>query len=207
MMLLGSEVKSLRGGRASIAEAYASEKDGELFLINAYIPEYAAANRFNHAPNRPRKLLLHKSEVEKLQGRINREGMTLVPLSIYFNARGIAKCQLGVAKGKRQPTSARPTRSATGSAKRRGCCARATARLAVCNAGARACFGVPDCRACLRRLPADRPGARLDAVRPGGSGPGILRDPAAARDAERCAGLPAKSLPGESRHRSRRSSP
>src|SRR5258706_4394550 len=102
MMLMGSEVKSLRGGRASIPEAFAADKNGELFLINANIPEYAAANRYNHAPKRPRKLLLRKREVEKLQGRINREGMTVVPLSIYFNARGIAKCQLGVAKGKRQ---------------------------------------------------------------------------------------------------------
>ncbi len=101
LQLLGSEVKSLRGGRASIGEAFAVEKDGELFLINAHIPEYEAANRFNHAPKRPRKLLLRKREVERLRGRINREGMTVVPLSIYFNPRGIAKCQLGIAKGKR----------------------------------------------------------------------------------------------------------
>ena len=101
LMLVGSEVKSLRGGRASIAEAFAVEKDGELFLINANIPEYEAANRFNHAPKRPRKLLLRRREVERLRGRINREGMTVVPLSIYFNRRGIAKCQLGIAKGKR----------------------------------------------------------------------------------------------------------
>ena len=100
MMLLGSEVKSLRSGRASIAEAFAAEKDGDLYLLNAHIPEYESANRFNHAPRRPRKLLLHKKESERLKGRINREGMTLVPLAIYFNARGIAKCQLGVAKGK-----------------------------------------------------------------------------------------------------------
>ena len=100
-MLVGSEVKSLRGGRASIAEAFAAEKEGELYLINANIPEYEAANRFNHAPKRPRKLLLRKREVERLRGRINREGMTIVPLSIYFNGRGIAKCKLGVAKGKR----------------------------------------------------------------------------------------------------------
>jgi SsrA-binding protein len=99
LMLVGSEVKSLRGGRASIAEAFAAEKEGELYLINANIPEYEAANRFNHAPKRPRKLLLRKREVERLRGRINREGMTIVPL--YFNKRGIAKCQLGVAKGKR----------------------------------------------------------------------------------------------------------
>ena len=101
LMLVGSEVKSLRGGRASIAEAFAVEKEGELFLINANIPEYEAANRFNHAPKRPRKLLLRRREVERLRGRINREGMTVVPLSIYFNRRGIAKCQLGIAKGKR----------------------------------------------------------------------------------------------------------
>ena len=101
LMLVGSEVKSLRGGRASIAEAIAVEKDGELFLINANKPENEAANRFNHAPKRPRKLLLRKREVERLRGRINREGMTVVPLSIYFNRRGIAKCQLGIAKGKR----------------------------------------------------------------------------------------------------------
>ena len=102
MQLLGSEVKSLRSGRgASIAEAFAAEKEGELYLINANIPEYESANRFNHAPKRPRKLLLRKREVERLRGRINREGMTVVPLSIYFNKRGIAKCQLGIAKGKR----------------------------------------------------------------------------------------------------------
>jgi len=101
LQLLGSEVKSLRGGRASIGEAFAVEKDGELYLINAHIPEYEAANRFNHAPKRARKLLLRKREVARLRGRINREGMTVVPLSIYFNKRGIAKCQLGIAKGKR----------------------------------------------------------------------------------------------------------
>ncbi len=100
LQLLGSEVKSLRSGRASIAEAFAAEKDGDLYLLNAHIPEYESANRFNHAPRRPRKLLLHKKESERLKGRINREGMTIVPLAIYFNARGIAKCQLGVAKGK-----------------------------------------------------------------------------------------------------------
>jgi len=100
LQLLGSEVKSLRSGRASIAEAFAAEKDGDLYLLNAHIPEYESANRFNHAPRRPRKLLLHKKESERLKGRINREGMTIVPLAIYFTARGIAKCQLGVAKGK-----------------------------------------------------------------------------------------------------------
>ena len=102
LMLVGSEVKSLRGGRASIAEAFAAEKEGELYLINANIPEYEAANRFNHAPKRARKLLLHRRELGRLLGAVQRDGMTLVPLSIYFNARGIAKVQLGLAKGKRK---------------------------------------------------------------------------------------------------------
>ena len=103
MMLLGSEVKSLRTVRgASIGEAFAVEKDGDLYLINAHIPEYESANRYNHAPRRPRKLLLRKREIEKLRSHINRDGMTVVPLSIYFNPRGIAKCQLGIVKGKRK---------------------------------------------------------------------------------------------------------
>jgi len=102
VMLLGTEVKSLRAGRASIAESFAAEQGGGLYLINAYIPEYEAANRFNHAPKRARKLLLHRRELDRLLGAVQREGMTLVPLSIYFNARGIAKVQLGLAKGKRK---------------------------------------------------------------------------------------------------------
>jgi SsrA-binding protein len=102
MMLLGTEVKSLRSGKASIGEAFAGEKGGELYLYNAFIPPYAAATRFNHEPRRPRKLLVKRRELAKLMGAIAREGMTLVPLSIYFNARGIAKCQLGLAKGKRK---------------------------------------------------------------------------------------------------------
>lgn len=102
LMLLGSEVKSLRGGKASIGEAFAAEKDGELYLINAYIPEYGGANRFNHEPKRPRKLLVHRRELHKLMGAITRDGMTLVPLDIHFNARGIAKVLLGLAKGKRK---------------------------------------------------------------------------------------------------------
>lgn len=102
VMLLGTEVKALRQGRASIGEAFAGEQDGELFLFNAYIPEYEAANRFNHPPRRPRKLLLRRREVDRLLGSVRREGMTVVPLSIYFNDRGIAKVQLGLAKGKRK---------------------------------------------------------------------------------------------------------
>ncbi len=102
LMLLGPEVKSLRAGRASIGESFAAEQGGELWLFNAYIPEYEAANRFNHPPRRPRKLLLHRREVNRLIGSVQREGMTLVPLSIYFNNRGMAKVQLGLARGKRK---------------------------------------------------------------------------------------------------------
>lgn len=102
IMLLGTEVKSLRQGRASIGEAFAVDKGGELMLVNAYIPEYEAANRFNHEPRRPRKLLLHKRELNKLIGAVQREGVTIVPLQIHFNARGIAKVLLGIAKGKRK---------------------------------------------------------------------------------------------------------
>ena len=97
----GSEVKSLRSGRASLGEAYAAEEGGELYLINAHIPEYEAANRENHAPKRPRKLLLHKREIGRLIGAVQREGMTLIPLKLYFNARGRAKLELAVARGKK----------------------------------------------------------------------------------------------------------
>ncbi|HWA44926.1 MAG TPA: SsrA-binding protein SmpB [Hypericibacter adhaerens] len=102
MMLLGTEVKSLRSGRASIGEAFAVEKEGELWLVNAFIPEYDSASRFNHPPRRARKLLVRKREMNRLLGSITRDGMTLVPLAIYFNDRGIAKLQLGLAKGKRK---------------------------------------------------------------------------------------------------------
>ena len=102
MMLTGSEVKSLRLGRASINEAFAAEKNGEFFLFNSYFPEYKSANQFNHLPRRPRKLLLRKREINKLIGATQRAGITVVPLSIYFNPRGIAKVQLGLAKGKRK---------------------------------------------------------------------------------------------------------
>jgi SsrA-binding protein len=99
--LKGSEVKSLRAGRANIAESYATEQGGELYLINAHISEYAGSARFGHAPTRPRKLLLHAREIARLIGAVNRQGMTLVPLKLYFNARGIAKVELGLAKGKK----------------------------------------------------------------------------------------------------------
>jgi len=102
MMLTGTEVKSLREGRANINEAYASVKDNDIFLLNAHIAEYAGGNRENHPPRRPRKLLLHKREIQKLTMALQRDGMTLVPLSIYFNDRGLAKTNLGLAKGKRQ---------------------------------------------------------------------------------------------------------
>ena len=102
IMLAGTEVKSLREGRADISESYASEQDGELFLVNAYIPEYKAGNRFNHETRRPRKLLLHKREINKLAGGIRRAGTTIVALKVYFNERGKAKVLLGLARGKRQ---------------------------------------------------------------------------------------------------------
>lgn len=102
MMLMGSEVKSLRAGQASIGEAFAAQKDGDLYLFNAFIPEYSGANQFNHEPRRPRKLLLKKRERDKLMGQIERAGMTLIPLGIYFNERGIAKLEIGLAKGKRK---------------------------------------------------------------------------------------------------------
>jgi SsrA-binding protein len=102
LVLTGSEVKSLRSGRANISEAYASDEGrGELYLINAHIAEYAQSGRNTHEPTRPRKLLLHKHELDRLMGAIQRQGMTVVPLKLYFNARGIAKVELGLAKGKK----------------------------------------------------------------------------------------------------------
>jgi SsrA-binding protein len=102
LALTGTEVKMLRGGKASINESYATEQGGELWLVNSHIPEYPAARHFNHEPRRPRKLLVHRKELNKLMGAIKREGVTLVPLSIYFNERGIAKCEIGLAKGKKK---------------------------------------------------------------------------------------------------------
>jgi len=101
IILTGSEVKSLRAGKANIAESYASNERGELYLINAHIAEYSGAARDGHAPTRPRKLLLHKREMARLLGAIQRQGMALVPLRLYFNARGIAKIQLGLGRGKK----------------------------------------------------------------------------------------------------------
>ena len=99
--LTGSEVKSLRAGRASIAESYAAARDGELWLINSNISEYTQAGRFNHAPKRARKLLLHKRQINKLIGAVEREGMTVVPLKMYFNEKGRAKIEIALAKGKK----------------------------------------------------------------------------------------------------------
>jgi SsrA-binding protein len=101
LVLTGTEVKSLRGGRASMSDAYASEDKGELWLWNLHIPEYGPASRFNHEPKRARKLLLHKKEINRLLGRVQRDGFTLIPLAIYFNDRGRAKCELGLARGKK----------------------------------------------------------------------------------------------------------
>jgi len=99
--LVGSEVKSLRDGRASIQDAYAAEQGGEIWLVNSHIPEYHGANRFNHEPRRQRKLLLKHREIDKLIGALKRGGVTLVPLTIYFNERGRAKVKIALARGKK----------------------------------------------------------------------------------------------------------
>jgi SsrA-binding protein len=101
LALTGTEVKSLRGGKATIGEAYAGPSGEEFFLFNAYIPEYLQANRFNHETKRPRRLLLHKNQINKLIGATQREGFTVIPLKIYFNDRGRAKVELGLGRGKK----------------------------------------------------------------------------------------------------------
>ena len=101
IVLTGTEIKSLRSGKATIGESYAAEKDGELWLVNAYVPEYLEANRFNHETKRPRKLLLHKREIARLINAVNREGMTIVPLKIFFDDKGWAKVEIALAKGKK----------------------------------------------------------------------------------------------------------
>lgn len=101
LQLTGTEVKSLRVGKANIAESYASDENGEIVLINSHIPEYDQGNRFNHEPRRPRKLLLHKREIAKLLQAVQRDGMTIVPLKLYFNNKGIAKLAIAVARGKK----------------------------------------------------------------------------------------------------------
>jgi SsrA-binding protein len=99
--LTGTEVKALRQGRATIAESYADSRGGELWLLNANIPEYLQGGRFNHAPKRPRKLLLHQRQIHKLAGAVDREGMTIVPLKLYFNEKGRAKLEIAIARGKK----------------------------------------------------------------------------------------------------------
>jgi SsrA-binding protein len=102
IVLTGTEVKSLRAGRANIAEAHAGEMKGELWLFNLTIPEYSGGNRFNHEPKRARKLLVHAKQMDKLLGQVRVKGLALVPLKMYFNARGIVKVLLGVGKGKKE---------------------------------------------------------------------------------------------------------
>jgi SsrA-binding protein len=99
--LTGSEVKSLRAGKATIAESYADARGGEIWLINSNIPEYLQAHRFNHAPKRPRKLLLHKRQINRLAGAVEREGMTIVPIKLYFNEKGRAKVEIALGRGKK----------------------------------------------------------------------------------------------------------
>lgn len=99
--LKGPEVKSLRAGRTSLSDSYGVVRDGELFLVNAYIPEYREANRFNHETRRPRKLLLHRREIDKLSQGVLREGLTIVPLKVFFNPRGRAKVDIALARGKK----------------------------------------------------------------------------------------------------------
>jgi SsrA-binding protein len=99
--LKGPEVKSLRAGKTSLSDSYAMVRDGELYLVNAYIPEYREANRFNHETRRPRRLLLHRREIDKLSQGVLREGLTIVPLKVFFNPRGRAKVDIALARGKK----------------------------------------------------------------------------------------------------------
>ena len=101
IVLTGSEVKSLRLGKATIGESYADAREGAIWLINSNIPEYLQAHRYNHAPKRPRKLLLHQRQINKFAAAIEREGMTLVPLKLYFNEQGRAKIEIALGKGKK----------------------------------------------------------------------------------------------------------
>jgi SsrA-binding protein len=101
IVLSGTEIKALRTGKASIADAYASHENQGIWLINAYIPEYLQANRFNHEPRRPRRLLLHAKQIDKMAQQTEREGMTIIPLDIHYNDKGMAKVTLGVARGKK----------------------------------------------------------------------------------------------------------
>ncbi|MEZ5873655.1 MAG: SsrA-binding protein SmpB [Hyphomicrobiales bacterium] len=121
LVLTGSEVKSMRNGKASIAESYASNEGGELYLINANIAEYSGAARDGHEPTRHRKLLLHKREMARLLGAIQRQGMALVPLKLYFNRRGIAKILLGLGRGKKVIYDKRETEKKRDWERQKGC--------------------------------------------------------------------------------------
>ncbi|WP_310620552.1 SsrA-binding protein SmpB [Flexibacterium corallicola] len=99
--LKGTEVKSLREGKANVAESYAAEEGGELWIYNFYIPEYLQGNRFNHEPRRPRKLLMHRREIARLTAAVQKDGKTIVPLKVYFNEKGRAKMEVALAKGKK----------------------------------------------------------------------------------------------------------
>jgi SsrA-binding protein len=101
LQLTGTEVKSLRNGRANIAESYAAVEGREIMLVNADIPPYVQANRFNHEPRRPRKLLLHRRQIDRLIGAVQREGLTIIPTRLYWNDKGVAKLEIGLAKGKK----------------------------------------------------------------------------------------------------------
>ena len=101
IVLRGSEIKSVRSGKVNIAESYAVEKNGEIFLINAHFSKYSNASYLNHVENRPRKLLLHKKEIRKIIGKLNKESLTLIPTKIYFNKKGKAKLEIALAKGKK----------------------------------------------------------------------------------------------------------
>ena len=100
--LLGSEIKSLRNGRVDISESFAREVDNEIFLINSHFAKYSNSSYMNHDENRQRKLLLHKKEIRKIAGKLNKESLTLIPVQIYFNKKGIAKLSLGIAEGKKK---------------------------------------------------------------------------------------------------------
>lgn len=120
LVLHGAEVKSLRSNQANIAESYASFENGELWLVNSYIPEYTQANRFNHEPRRLRKLLISKREMARFFNATSREGMTLVPLKLYFNERGCAKLEIALARGKKLHDKRETEKNVIGDAKKQG---------------------------------------------------------------------------------------
>ena len=101
LVLTGTEIKSIRAGRVSLRDAYARPEDGEMWLFNAHIAAYQAGNRYNHDPGRPRKLLLHRKQIRELSSQVQEKGLTLVPIRLYLNRDGIAKVELGVARGKK----------------------------------------------------------------------------------------------------------